>query len=294
MSPRFALSCALALPLVSHAALATTLTDDLESLTPGPLPQGIWEDMSSRVAGHTTVPTSDVISTTDAYGQPTLAIQTKPIFGRSTGFHTGVQLADIHNLTADIRVDTFGDGLAWAQCVGFTMDDGAPDINQSPQCLVYPWFDGTWHFFVNEPNGGDSLILAPPIVLGHWYTVNLQIDTATGDISLLISDTATGLPLGGGSSNVAGFTSNYNRLSFFDGEFAGTGTTSAQATIDNIRYVATGLPCTADLNADDTVGSTDLAVLLAAWGGSEVDLDGDGVTGSSDLAVMLAAWGACD
>jgi len=289
------LSCApIVCALAAAPMLSADLTDDLESLTPGPLPQGIWEDMSTRVAGHTSPNTADVVSTTDAFGNPTTAIQTRPIFGRSTGFHTAAQLADVHDLTADVRVDTFGDGQSWATCVGLTMDDGSSDINDSPQCLVYPWHDGTWHFFVTEPDGGDSLILAPPIVLGHWYTINLRVDTTTGDINLLISDTATGLPLGGGASNIAGFTSNYDRLSFFDGEFVGTGTTSAQATIDNIRYVATGVVCPSDFNADGSIDSTDLAVLLAGWGGTEPDLDGDGGVTSSDLAVLLAAWGACD
>ena len=38
-----------------------------------------------------------------------------------------------------------------------------------------------------------------------------------------------------------------------------------------------------------------LAVMLAAWGtaGTNADLDGDGSVGSSDLAVLLAAWGWC-
>lgn len=46
-----------------------------------------------------------------------------------------------------------------------------------------------------------------------------------------------------------------------------------------------------DLSGDGVVDSTDLAILLAAWGGSDVDFDGDGVCGSSDLAILLAAWG---
>jgi len=295
MSHPIALSCALAALLASNArAGSVQLTDDLETLTPGPLPQGIWEDMSTRVAGHASVPTSDVISTTDAFGQPTLAIQTRPIFGLSTGFHTAAQFADVHDLTADVRIDTFGNAQSWPTCVGFTMDDGSSDINDSPQCLIYPWHDGSWRFFVHEPNGGVYIIGAPRIALENWYTVNLRVDTTTGDISLLISDTATGQALGGGNVTVAGFTSNYDRLSFFDGELPNTGTTSAQATVDNIRYVATDHACAADLDGDNSVGSTDLAILLAAWGGSAVDLDGDGVAGSSDLATMLAAWGACD
>ena len=57
------------------------------------------------------------------------------------------------------------------------------------------------------------------------------------------------------------------------------------------RATAPGGP---DLDADGSVGASDLAILLAAWGacaGCPADLDGDGSVGASDLAVLLAAWG---
>jgi hypothetical protein len=48
----------------------------------------------------------------------------------------------------------------------------------------------------------------------------------------------------------------------------------------------------ADLDGDGTIGSTDLAILLSAWGtsGSVADLDGSGTVGSPDLAILLSAW----
>ena len=52
-----------------------------------------------------------------------------------------------------------------------------------------------------------------------------------------------------------------------------------------------GAPIPADLSDDGSVDATDLAILLASWGGSDADLDGDGVCGASDLAILLAAWG---
>ncbi len=45
-----------------------------------------------------------------------------------------------------------------------------------------------------------------------------------------------------------------------------------------------------DLNDDGVVDASDLAMLLAAWGGPDADLDDDGVTGASDLAMLLADW----
>lgn len=53
--------------------------------------------------------------------------------------------------------------------------------------------------------------------------------------------------------------------------------------------------CPGDFNASETVDSTDLAVLLAAWGNPHptADLDGSGSVDSADLAILLAAWGPC-
>ena len=52
--------------------------------------------------------------------------------------------------------------------------------------------------------------------------------------------------------------------------------------------------CPADLDGDTTVGPSDLAVLLGAWGQpGAADLDGSGTVGSPDLAILLGAWGPC-
>lgn len=50
----------------------------------------------------------------------------------------------------------------------------------------------------------------------------------------------------------------------------------------------------ADLDADGAVNASDLALLLGAWGGTDMtfDLTGDGAVGAEDLAVLLGAWGS--
>jgi hypothetical protein len=48
-----------------------------------------------------------------------------------------------------------------------------------------------------------------------------------------------------------------------------------------------------DLNGDGIVNGADLAILLAAWGGSGIaDLNGDGTVGASDLTILLANFSA--
>jgi hypothetical protein len=52
--------------------------------------------------------------------------------------------------------------------------------------------------------------------------------------------------------------------------------------------------CPADLDGDGNVAASDLALLLASWGGVSADLDNDGSVGASDLSLLLAAWGSCN
>ena len=55
-------------------------------------------------------------------------------------------------------------------------------------------------------------------------------------------------------------------------------------------------PCPWDLGGDNSVGTSDLLALLAAWGanpGHPADFDGDNVVGTSDLLALLANWGGC-
>ena len=54
--------------------------------------------------------------------------------------------------------------------------------------------------------------------------------------------------------------------------------------------------CTADLDEDGSVGTSDLLELFAAWGknpGSPADLDGDGTVNTADLLILFANWGPC-
>lgn len=62
-------------------------------------------------------------------------------------------------------------------------------------------------------------------------------------------------------------------------------------------YLFDTTTCLGDLNGDESVGVTDLLVLLAFWGPCEPvclgDLDDDGSVGTSDLLILLSNWGPC-
>ncbi len=54
--------------------------------------------------------------------------------------------------------------------------------------------------------------------------------------------------------------------------------------------------CPSDLDGSGSVGTSDLSILLAAWGPTTTgcgDLDGDGNVGPIDLAILLRTWGPC-
>lgn len=105
----------------------------------------------------------------------------------------------------------------------------------------------------------------------------------------------------------AGTATDIAGLRFFGG--GGTdATTSGGNTMayDNLCVVpcasscASAPPCPADLNGDDTIGLTDLAILLAHFGLGPVppqaptdgDLDGDQDVDLTDLAILLAQFGS--
>ena len=54
-----------------------------------------------------------------------------------------------------------------------------------------------------------------------------------------------------------------------------------------------GSSCIGDLNGDQVVDATDLALILGGWGTAATDLNEDGSTDATDLAIVLGAWGAC-
>ena len=54
--------------------------------------------------------------------------------------------------------------------------------------------------------------------------------------------------------------------------------------------------CNEDLDGDNAVGGSDLAILLGEWGSRgklTADLNGDGIVDAADLAILLGAWGPC-
>lgn len=73
---------------------------------------------------------------------------------------------------------------------------------------------------------------------------------------------------------------------------SGPATSGFSPEIDAVADVAP-TPPSADFDNDGSVGASDLAALLAAWGSASPreDLDRDGSVGAGDLSTLLALWG---
>ncbi|MBL9121407.1 MAG: right-handed parallel beta-helix repeat-containing protein [Phycisphaerae bacterium] len=92
-------------------------------------------------------------------------------------------------------------------------------------------------------------------------------------------------PYDGGWGGSMEFVALSERVYVLDGRNAG-GTTQGTAAL---------VPGEADINRDDHVNATDLALMLGAWGecASEccpADIDESGTVSASDIAILLGAW----
>lgn len=73
--------------------------------------------------------------------------------------------------------------------------------------------------------------------------------------------------------------------------------TQSVASISLSSVTIPRFACVGDLNGSGSVNSSDLALLLGAWGpnpGDPADLNCSGTINSSDLALLLGNWGPCD
>ena len=95
----------------------------------------------------------------------------------------------------------------------------------------------------------------------------------------------------------AGFSGAWSVFPFFpSGMVIVSDRQSGLFVLDPSEAVGGGGECSADLDGDGTVGASDLAMLLGAWGpnpGHPADFDVDGFVNAADLAQLLGNWGPC-
>jgi hypothetical protein len=81
------------------------------------------------------------------------------------------------------------------------------------------------------------------------------------------------------------------------GDYAVTFSNSCGSADSGEVLVTVEVACTADINEDGFVDSSDLGFVLSQWGPSKsamsADLDRNGWVDSADLGILLSSWGVC-
>jgi PEP-CTERM motif len=195
-------------------------------------------------------PSATVIATTDAFGQPTQALQIANTVSYSRGIYATVPVSSQYSLAADIRVDQYSDqseGTAadWAMQLTFAQA-GVDNFCCTPQSGIYASsYTGGWRLFVTSSGPIADIDLGVPANVGTWYTVSLGFDVNTATFHSVIIDEATGMVLVDRFDVVAGLNAGntqYDSIAFFGGEVSTNDTIADVGTVDNVNISATPTP----------------------------------------------------
>ncbi len=233
------------------ASLASAgVTDSFEDYQVGESPGGIWQDASSFIDNPTNPgPTVSVISTTDAQGNATQAVQIQDGLGTSGGIIGHVGRSSVQRFETDLRLDQQGNGSNpnWISAAGFIQQTEQSDFNWMPQAFVYATKNSNrFRLYVRNQDGQNGQ--ARDFGLGTsswsfdtWYRITLEVDTETGEFDIKITNKETGQVLMDGTRIYSGRDSefgSYDHISINDGEYGSNlGTIGNMATIDNVTYV---------------------------------------------------------
>jgi hypothetical protein len=232
------------------SALNAGVTDDFESYGLGGTPAGIWQDASSFIDSPSNPgPTVSVITTADAQGNATQAVQIQDGLGSSGGIIGRVGHLDVQRFETDLRLDQRGNGSNpnWISAAGFIQETDQDDFNWMPQAFVYATKNSNrFRLYVRNADGRNGAsrdygLGVHSWELDTWYRIVLDVDTTTGVFDVSIINKATGEVLVDGTKTYAGWNSEfgqYDAISINDGEYgSNVGTIGNMATIDNVNYV---------------------------------------------------------
>lgn len=237
----------------SSIGQSVVLEDGFESYQVGTLPGGPWADATSRIDAPTVpAPSALLIDTTDAFGNPTRALQTVDAIGTSSGVLAEFAPVNASRVTADVRIDQFTNvrrGATWSAAVGFVQDTpGVEDFNFGPQAVVYAAVGTpTYRVFVsNDGNSFDFEIPGAVVALDAWVTIDISIDAAAGSVEASVSDPVSGAVLGEVARTFdmwSAAEAQYDAVALFDGEYNTVGgTQGGLATFDNVVHTVIPAP----------------------------------------------------
>lgn len=241
---------AIAALMLAGASASAGVVDNFEGYQLGNAPAGIWQDASSFIDSPTNPgPTVSVISTSDAEGNATQAVQIQDGLGTSGGIIGHVGLSNVQRFETDLRLDQRGNGSNpnWISAAGFIQETDQTDFNWMPQAFVYATKNSNrFRLYVRNQDGQngqarDFGLGSRSWSLDTWYRITLEVDTETGVFDISITDKETGEVLMDGSRTYNGWDADfghYDHISINDGEYGSNlGTVGNMATIDNVSYV---------------------------------------------------------
>jgi len=297
---RFA--CVIGSAIVASTLHAQSITDDFEAHPVGSFPVENWHDIADRTVGSPAQsPSMAVIETTDAHGNPTIAVQTNQEPGTNGLYQEVSSDASFHHLSMNVRVDSMHSANAgWPAGMGYSRYSGEGDVNANPHAVIYVWTGRVWNLFIAPGDGRPAVDLrvnGPQLVVGRWYTLTLDVDVQTGLFEAKVLDAITGDLLNSVSHTYAQWNpavDSFNSITVFDGGDVNS-TLQGQSTIDNVEYAPFDPgDCPADFVEDGVMNFFDVSIFLAAFSAQDpaADFTNDGTWNFFDVSAFLTAFNA--
>jgi hypothetical protein len=197
-----------------------------------------------------------VVSTTDAFGNPTKALAPVAAIAPSQGIYRAITPSTFYSTRADVRIDRFSDfdpnvdptacGCPPGSEVDFPvqmgfLQSGSPPFHLFSQVGIYPGAKSQdWRLIAATANVVTDLDLGVPVTLGKWYDVQLDLNANTGTARSRIIDIATGISLLDTVTSLSALgpwdpavDGRFDIEGFYDGELSAR-TTANLWVIDNI------------------------------------------------------------
>jgi hypothetical protein len=254
LAPKLGL-CLLAAAALAAPARSAPFSDDFESYAPGSFPSPTWFDVRSVALPHAPLPSAQVVATTDAFGNPTQALQTLDAVSPSQGILTPIASADEHALAGDLRVDRYGalgpgasPNSDWPVQLGLSQVLFGSDVCcfPTPQVGIYASTQTQgWRLYsIDSAGKATDIDLDGSAVAGTWYRVDLDVDEQSGTVRSRVVDIATGVAVVDRTDAIPGWTAtDFDAIAFFDGELSGP-SVAGLGSLDNVYYAAVPEPGT--------------------------------------------------
>ena len=247
MRSRFLILSAAALLFTAAVAGASPISDNFESYALGTFPSPTWSDVGSVFNNGQILPSATVVSTTNAFGNPTQAVAIRDQISSSRGIFAPTSIGRFYSLAADLRVDRYADNSQfttsdWAMQLlfahsGVTSFDNAPDAGIYASALTHGWR----LFLIGESGLNADIDLGLAANVGTWYRVSLDADALTGTFHTQIFDVLSGIQLLNNTQTLSGWTpaqAHWDSIAFIGGDLSGT--TADQAVVDNVNISSSG------------------------------------------------------